>query len=228
MKTWYITYVKGAKYEALLPMHQKFAGENYFSQFIGYTFADLEKTCEYWTHKELYDAPKGAGYWAWKPYFIWRTLEEADYGDIVFYVDAGDRITPCIMPFLMKAMDENGGRMIARHCLNYNRQWVKEDLFVMFGMTDEKFRNALHMEAGIQAWKKTDENMGFVGEWRNCCRIKKLVDGFTIAPNRTEFVDCRYDQSLYSLLILKHEFKSIAITDFYPFVKFNNLSGELP
>ena len=31
---------------------------------------------------------RGAGYWIWKPYIIWKTLQDVEDGDIVCYIDS--------------------------------------------------------------------------------------------------------------------------------------------
>ena len=44
---------------------------------------------EYVRSCELMKHTYGGGYWAWKPALIWETLQRAEEGDVVCYVDAG-------------------------------------------------------------------------------------------------------------------------------------------
>lgn len=38
---------------------------------------------------QLFKYTRGGGYWVWKPYIIWKTLQNFDEGDIVCYIDSG-------------------------------------------------------------------------------------------------------------------------------------------
>lgn len=37
----------------------------------------------------LFKYARGGGYWIWKPYIIWKTLQDFEEGDIVCYIDSG-------------------------------------------------------------------------------------------------------------------------------------------
>lgn len=37
----------------------------------------------------LFKYSRGAGYWVWKPYILWHTLQQCAEGDLICYVDAG-------------------------------------------------------------------------------------------------------------------------------------------
>lgn len=59
-----------------------------FDKCIGYTPKDLP---EYMKANPLMAFARGGGYWCWKPYIIWKTMQ--DYPNaIVVYADAGCRV----------------------------------------------------------------------------------------------------------------------------------------
>ena len=44
-------------------------------------------------NKNILNKKRGAGYWLWKPYVILKALlENADWGDLIIYIDAGVQI----------------------------------------------------------------------------------------------------------------------------------------
>ena len=62
-----------------------------FDKVIKYTKKDLPI--------DILDSPlmkykKGGGYWVWKPYLIWKTLQDFPDGTKVFYMDAGCSVHP--------------------------------------------------------------------------------------------------------------------------------------
>jgi len=40
-------------------------------------------------HNNILSQKQGGGFWLWKPYLILKTMEEANWGDIIIYTDAG-------------------------------------------------------------------------------------------------------------------------------------------
>ena len=46
--------------------------------------------------------PRGFGYWIWKPYFILKSLEELNDGDILFYSDSGSIFIRNLEPLFNK------------------------------------------------------------------------------------------------------------------------------
>lgn len=228
MKTFFISYVKGEKYQHLIQKQKAQAGAAGFNYSIIYQWEDLEKTAEYLLHKDLYDEPKGAGFWLWKSYYLLRTMKELDYGDLLFYCDAGDAFDPSTLGKIMGILKENNGRFLLRHVKNYNYQWVKEYLFKTLD-TDNRDREALHIEAGVQGWIKTSRNMEFIEEWHDCCCNRKMIDGEDYGMvNESRFIDDRHDQSIFSILAEQSCFKTVPIVDTHSWIQCNKLSGELP
>lgn len=88
MKRIFITYAneRFAISEKLILKEAKSLG--IFDKCIGYTPKDLP---EYIKANPLMSFACGGGYWCWKPYVIWKTLQ--DYPDaVVIYADAGCKL----------------------------------------------------------------------------------------------------------------------------------------
>lgn len=62
-----------------------------FDKIITYTPKDLP---EYIKSSPLFLFKKGGGYWIWKPYIIYKTLQQCDEKDVVYYADAGCTLNP--------------------------------------------------------------------------------------------------------------------------------------
>lgn len=57
-----------------------------FDKVFEYTPKDLPY---YIKASPLYAFSKGGGYWVWKPYIIYYTLQQCHEGDVIYYCDAG-------------------------------------------------------------------------------------------------------------------------------------------
>ena len=59
-----------------------------FDKVIEYTPEDIDPAFKR-EHEDIFSIKRGYGLWLWKPYIIWKTLNEvANEGDLVFYADA--------------------------------------------------------------------------------------------------------------------------------------------
>lgn len=70
-----------------------------FKEVWSYSPRDIHKSF-YNANKELLDKKRGNGYWLWKPYFISQSLEKLDFGEYLFYCDAGAEFVDSIKPLL--------------------------------------------------------------------------------------------------------------------------------
>lgn len=60
-----------------------------FDKIVLYSEKNLptEITCN-----PLFSYKRGGGYWVWKPYIIWKTLQDNDENDVICYIDCGCKI----------------------------------------------------------------------------------------------------------------------------------------
>jgi len=156
---------------------------------------------------------RGVGYWLWKPYFINKTLQESDNGDIIFYVDAGNLFidNPDV---LYKKFDKNNGIILFDNRdgdsdgnYHINKSWVKRDSFILMNLDNEKHINNAHINASYQIYKKNDFSIKFVEEMLNFCVNPNIIMDTPnlYGDNYLGFKEHRHDQSILSLLSSKYD-----------------------
>ena len=191
---------------------------------IAWTRQDILDTKFYQNNKEILDSPRGAGYWAWKPYIILETLKKAEPDDWVIYCDVGkpfrrgnlkrhgnanigNAMYTAVDALIEYAQRHNGftpGIWIPHYGLAH--VWTKRDCFVVMDCDDAKFHNSPHVQAGYSAWSKNDASITFLEEWLSwCCNPAAITDNENILgkPNSKEFRDHRHDQAILSNLVTK-------------------------
>ncbi len=165
----------------------------------------------YKKYRHILDQERGAGYWLWKPHLIHETLKTLNDGDILVYMDAGDLLAETeglrdMLIDLMKDKDIYLTDGAYRH-----GDWTKRDCFVLMKCDEEKYHNAIQMEAGISVWKKSSEAIIRSYEWRlHCLLTQVLTDAPNHCglPNLEGFKDHRHDQSVLTNLKIKHNIPS--------------------
>ena len=65
------------------------SSENYFNIIHVFNPNDIDENFKN-KNKKILEQRRGAGYWLWKPYFIYKVLLESNDDDVIFYVDAGN------------------------------------------------------------------------------------------------------------------------------------------
>ena len=86
MKTVFISYANDAMAYSLKRIGRQARRLGIFDEVILYTPADVPP---YVRESRLFAAPRGAGYWCWKPAIIEDALSRFEDGTVVVYVDAG-------------------------------------------------------------------------------------------------------------------------------------------
>lgn len=179
---------------------------------INYDRSHLVTTEFYTKYKHILDLPRGAGYWLWKPFYVWHTLNQVQEDDLVIIIDSDHFVKhKDIMQMINDQMDPRG--VFITH-LDYhkNRRWVKRDCFVLTGCDEEKYWDGYHVEAGKCAYRKNDFVLNFVKEWLDyACNENIITDLPNICgkPNLPEFQDHRHDQSVLALMSLKYDIKTV-------------------
>lgn len=154
-------------------------------------------------NQKILSQPRGYGYWLWKPYLILKYMENiCEENEMLIYCDAGDWFSEKL---LETAKSET------RDCffvwgafLNY--KYTKRDCFILMNCDEEKYWNSGMTYASICFWRKTNATINFLKEWFEYCRNPNIL---TDCPNVhgeniQGFIDHRHDQSVLSLLTLKH------------------------
>lgn len=152
---------------------------------------------------------RGAGYWIWKPYLIYKTLEGAEDGDWIMYTDSGMHFIRNPWEWIESKESTIGDRGIATFGIcGINKQFCKRDAFVLMGMDHQKYTDSDHRLASVFLCKKTPFSLDFVSRWlRWCCDPRILTDlpNTQGKTNYPEFIDHRHDQSIMSLMCINDD-----------------------
>ncbi len=186
---------------------KKFGIEEFFS----YTKNDLLASDYYLQNKSILDEVCGAGYWAWKPYFILKAMDQMNEGDILFYCDAGSKFVESPAPLIHLATEHPQGLILFDARPLKNRQFTKRDCFVLAGCDKKEFWDANKVIATILVIRKCAFARKFINEWLHCCRDRAII---TDEPNvcgknnLPGYLLHRNDQSILSILAAKHKIET--------------------
>lgn len=189
-----------------------YEGFRRWSSFTAKHFGKADRIIEYSSkdiptsykeaHKDIFSCKKGAGLWLWKPFLIEKTIHDMHDGEWLFYVDSA---TVFIRPVshLIKCAQENGTDIMLYELPLLDRQFTKKECYDALGLTDYSQNQTL---ATFLLLKNTEKARAFVQEWLSLCEQKPLLsqENFSRGGEFSDFFSHREDQSLLSLLRMKH------------------------
>jgi hypothetical protein len=91
MSNIFITYGDDSFKKSLRSIKKEAKSTGIFDRIIVYTPNDLP---DYIKSSPLFLFKRGGGYWIWKPYIIYKTLQSCRENDIVYYTDGGCTLNP--------------------------------------------------------------------------------------------------------------------------------------
>ena len=167
--------------------------------------------------------PRGYGYWIWKLYFILRVLRTIQYDDILVYTDSGSSVNKNgntrLQEYLSMLNDDSDKDIMCyqmRHLPEY--KYTKNDVFEFFKL-DEKYRNSGQIHATVIYIRKTDRIINFLEKMYeiNSNNYNLIDDSPSKTQNHPEFIDCRHDQSVFSVMMKQlYEHKAIVEEETWP------------
>jgi len=207
MKKVFMTYAEGS-----FVKNQKFALKmakirGGFDSVIGYAREDIDT--EFYRHNDIILNTKiGAGYWLWKPYFIYKALKELNHGDVLVYGDAGSFFCKDINIILNELKPYNQNVMAFELPL-IEAQWTKQELFINMGCNEDSYKYSNQLNGSFHLVVKSEVSLTFYKEYLELsCRRANISDDFDKNVTQDEsFINHRYDQSVFSLLYKKYNFK---------------------
>ena len=190
-------YKKGQKF---LDRHSQKCDAN----FIGYTDVDLLESDLYKQNPEWMSSENNYGWFAWKPYFILKTMEDLQEGDKIFFIDTLDIFHPDIFQFVDEVMGDDP-------CLlplggSRNGDMTKKDCFVYMNCDEEDYHESKQLEAGFTFWRVCDEAKEILREWLEWCLDEKVggdMTGFSNLKEDDNFKECRHDQSILTNMAVR-------------------------
>jgi len=163
----------------------------------------------YEQNREILTQKRGNGYWLWKPYFVFRMLEDISYGDILVYSDAAIYYLRSI-EILITTMNDNNEDMLffTLEDTRTDAKYSKYDLFEELKLDYDQYAYSAQVDASFMLIRKTDETIRFCKEWLDlCCNKHLLTDEASHLGEKKDFIMHRHDQSILSLLIKKYNIK---------------------
>jgi hypothetical protein len=192
------------------------SSKNFFDNHHIFGPSDISEDF-YKKNQNILDLKKGAGYFLWKPYIIHETLKKVNDGDIVFYVDAGN-IFINDPTFIYEKLQENNGIILfdnrdgmqnGESAQNFIS--CKKDSFVLMDCDTDEYIFGKHLNASYQIYQKNNDSLLFVSEF---LKFSQNIDIIVDTPNKfgdnySGYYDHRYDQTVLSLLGIKHKIKPL-------------------
>ena len=155
-------------------------------------------------HKKILSIKRGNGLWLWKPYFIKKTLEKLNYGDIIFYADAGLYFTDKIEKILNKVSNFD---IICFDIPLIEEQFTKKKVLKNMDCLSDKYTKSNQIIATYFIIKKTKFVEKFIDEWLQLCSNYDLISPSDNKDEKYNFISHREDQSIFSLLCKKYDIK---------------------
>lgn len=176
------------------------------SEISSFDFEDLKKYSFYQKNKKILDAPKGIGYWLWKPFIILETMKNISEGDVIVYSDCGIEIIENLDPLITICKEQKPVLLFANENLK-NKFWTKRDCFVLMDCDSKKYWNGLQADAAFSLFRKSAESIRFLNDWLAYCTDERVLTSMPNVCGRKNFFgfkEHRWDQSVLSLLAIKH------------------------
>ncbi len=209
-----ITYGTSDYKDSLLRIEKEAKRLNIFDKIILYQPSDLP---DFIKANPLMAYKRGGGYWVWKPYIIWKTLQ--DYIDaIVVYVDGGcvlqespdwnyyfDKITSYETIVFNYRSDFDYNWINSYKCNSPEiHYWTKKNTLLYFDrlFQNKEWRNYNKIWGGFIITKGNENKL--VNQWLSISLMcpELVCDPFGIELNDQEltYVQHRHDQSLITPL----------------------------
>jgi len=177
---------------------------------------------------------RGFGYWMWKPYIVKKTLDEfSDDGDIVHYADIGcwinnnteskkmlnnyfsevEKHPSGLLAFSFQNEVEKG--LLSR--LYPESTWTKADLFSHLNLShDSAIGQSEQIVATTFFIRKNVASCSLINNWYEISLITHLIDNSpSKLPNDPNFIEHRFDQSIFSLLCKINSVKQVSLSQIY-------------
>lgn len=193
-------YAKSRDFAAKMAI--KFGG---FDRAVVYHPEDIDEKFRNQNSKILCQK-RGAGLWLWKPYSIYKALiEECEFGNILFYGDAGSFFLRDSSSLLLSMKGED---IWLSNIPLVEKQYTKSLAFDLMNCNDNNIKDSAQIQANFICVRKSKSSVQFIKEWLDLCCCYDLISPDNDASNENEeFIAHRNDQSILSLLAKKYGIK---------------------
>jgi hypothetical protein len=199
----HINYANGRYLEA-----QKYCSHSAkligFDNIISYGVGDIDHEF-YNKNRKILESPRGVGYWLWKPYFINKTLQDLNDGDLLVYSDSGSYYISSVEPLIEKIKNEDSG-VLSFSLTEIEKDYTKRDTFILMDLDENEYAVTPQREATFIWLIKNDFTVSLVKEYLHYAQNENIISDLPNihGQNHTGFIDHRHDQSIWSLLCKKY------------------------
>lgn len=197
-----------------------------FDEVIEYSDKDID-AAYYDVHKDILSNPRGNGLWLWKPYFILKTLENLEDGDILFYCDSASFFIGNAKKKVTQAMKNNNSDIWVSVIPLFEKQFTSRSVLALLECDEDEYKETNQYQAGFLAFKKNEDTLAFVKEWLILCEREELISPPKSDNDEPCFLGHREDQSILSILCKKRGIVSECDPTQYSVVpeKYKNRTG---
>lgn len=182
-----------------------------FDTVYEHSLDDIHETFQH-KHNHILSEQRGAGYWLWKPYIIFKNLIKLQDDDILFYCDSGGRFVDSFDDYLFDVCADDEKGIVLFKDTHMQRTYTKRDCFVYMNCDTTEYHNNLQLCAGYQLVRKTEFSVNFYAqllEWAEDERIISDKPNTCGLANFPEFVDHRHEQSILTNLQHKENITTV-------------------
>lgn len=186
---------------------EKSAADSGIKNIRSWKYRELIFTSFFWKNLRVLRSKRGAGYWAWQPFIINKSLQSVKEGDVVIFCDAGLKFTAPISK-LNDILLQNDVLVFSAGN-HINSTYTKRDAFILMGCDEERYWNGPQVLGGFHIWKKNERSLKVLADYYKYCTDHQVVSDSKnrLGDDLPDFVDHRHPQSILSLLALKHGLK---------------------
>jgi hypothetical protein len=154
--------------------------------------------------RETLNISKGGGFWLWKPYFIKKTLDSLEEGDVLVYCGAN-----CVLNstgkkrfdgYIERLLTCDTGAL-AFELPHTECEYTKLEVFHHFNSSEEVIRSRQLM-ATIVMLRKCQHSCMMVDAWFETASAHPFLftDELRTLPQGRDFISHRNDQSIFSVI----------------------------
>jgi hypothetical protein len=156
---------------------------------------------------------RGLGYFVWKPWVILDALRKLEDGALLLYSDSGNLIVNDPAPLFELCEASERGIVVFDNrdwcpggAVWKNSMFTRGDCFELMDATAPEFVNGDQVNASYLVAQKRESAITFLEEFLGACEDYQIVSDApnTLRANESDFRDHRHDQSVLSILAIKH------------------------
>ena len=155
--------------------------------------------------KHILSQSKGGGYWIWKPYIIYKKLQEIKEGEYLLYMDAGCTFNNSGFPRFreyISMLESSDTPLLSFHLDNLlERYYTNDKVFEYFKIPENsKIKNTSHIMSTVHFIKNNKYTKKVIKKWLDVLYQDSNLFTDYYKCNREDFRDNRHDQSIFSVI----------------------------